>query len=98
MTSQNTGTLGRLIDSLSTEYQVNAFSIDTNLVALEGKVMNIPKTSVDSDLGFLRFNPSAEASDSITSNFDLINIDQASESNFFSNTWASSLVSVDIFW
>lgn len=93
MISGNTGTLGRLIDSLSAEFNVNAFSIDTNLIALEGNVKNVTKTAVNSQSGFHRFNPSSVEGDVIDSNFDLINGEQTPESNFFSQTWSSSLVS-----
>ena len=96
MVSGNTGTLGRLIDSLSTEFNVNAFSVDTNLVALEGNVKNVPKTAVNSQLGFHRFNPSSVEGDVIDSKFDLINGEETPESNFFSQTWSSSLVSKQI--
>lgn len=92
MVSGNTGTLGRLIDSLSTKFNVNAFSVDTNLVALEGNVKDIPKTAVNSQLGFHRFNPSSVEGDVIDSTFDLMN-EESPESNFFSQTWSSSLVS-----
>jgi len=88
-----TGILGRLVDSLSRKYSVNAFSIDSTLVALEGLDVNVPKTAVNSELGFHRFNPSSVPGDVINSNFDLLNAAQKPGSNLFSSTWSSSLVS-----
>lgn len=91
----NTASLGRLADSLSAEYNVNAFSVDTTLIALEGNDVSVPKTAVNSELGFHKFNPSAVEGDVISSHFGLINGDHEPGSSFFSNTWSSSLVSKD---
>ena len=96
MVSSNTGTLGRLADALSTDYHVNAFSVDTNLVALEGHPQtHVPKTAVNSDIGFQRFNPSVlkGESDAVNEQFAWINGEQESRSNPFGQTWSSSLVS-----
>ena len=88
----NTGTLGRLADALSTKYSVNAFAIDTSLVALEGTKSGTPKTAVNSAIGFQKFNPSAINDDTINSEMQWINGDHEVNSNFFSQTWSSSLV------
>jgi hypothetical protein len=92
--SGNTGTLGRLTDSLSSDYNVNAFAVDTNLVPLEGE-MAVLKTAVNSEIGFQRFDPSSADDDGLSTIFDLINGQQEPESNFFSQTWSSSLVSFE---
>ena len=94
LASGNTGTLGRLVDVLSTEYSVNAFAVDTGLVALEGNTMSAIKTSVNSDIGFQKFNPSAGKDDLINTQFGWINGEQESHSNFFGQTWSASLVSI----
>lgn len=93
MIVSGTGTLGRLADELSSEYSVNTFSVDTSLVALEGKQNNVPKTAVNSEIGFHKFNPSALEEDVINSQFGSINSEQEPHSSFFGQTWSSSLVS-----
>ncbi len=93
MVSTNTGTLGRLADVLSTKYNTNAFAIDTSLAALEGNKTEVLKVAVNSLVGFQKFNPSAsdEENDPVKSHFDWINAEQVPDSNFFGQTWSSSV-------
>ena len=78
-----TGTLGRLADVLSSTYNVNAFAVDTSLVALEGAGEETPKTAVNSEIGFQKFNPSALENDVINAELQWINGGQNENSNFF---------------
>lgn len=94
--ASGTGTLGRLADELSSEYSVNTFAVDTSLLALEGKTKNIPRTAVNSEVGFQKFNPSALEEDVINSQFASINSEQETSSNLFGQTWSSSLVSATL--
>ena len=90
--SGNTATLGRLADVLSSKFNVNAFALDTSLVALEGSD-GTPKTAVNSAIGFQKFNPSASKYDIINSKLQWINGAHEASSNLFTQTWSSSLVS-----
>lgn len=90
-----TSTLGRLSDALhSNSYNVNAFAVDTSLVALEGQLQNAKKVSVRSSIGFQVLNPSAPKS-SVSAAIPLLNGNMENHSGMYSKTWSSSLVSTD---
>ncbi len=94
--SFGTGLLGRISDSLtSNSYNVNAFSIDTSLVALQGNDLDIVKSSVNSRTGFKHFNPSAPNSN-LTQNMLLLNGGEREKNGIFSEFWSSSLVSTKL--
>lgn len=95
MHSAGTGTLGRLVDVLSAEGNlVNAFSIDSTMVPLDGKQEGIMKAAVNSKIGFQKFNPSAPShNDIVNERFDWINGKYDLHSSVFGETWASSVVS-----
>jgi hypothetical protein len=88
-----TGMLGRMSDALTSKsYSVNSFSIDANLVALQGHNLNAAKSSVNSATGFKHFNPSAPKGN-ITKNVLLLNGDEGEHNGLLSQFWSSSLVS-----
>jgi len=91
--SEGTSILGRLADSLSGEYSVNSFSVDTSLVALEGKIPGASKASVNSKLGFKTFDPSplGGVTDIVRPKFNLMNGEHGSDSSMYGQVWSSSL-------
>ncbi len=96
--AHDTGNLGRLADHLTINNRnvVNAFSIDEDLGPIEGKQREIIKASVNSNLGFKKFNPSAlEEADDVKDAFEWINGEQNIYSNKFAETWSSTVVSTN---
>ncbi len=93
--NKGTGALGRLADILSSKgYSVNSFPVDTEFKALEGK-LNRNKVSIDSNKGFIRFNPAdADSGDLIGLQAERINGKIDGYTNVFSETWSSALVSI----
>ena len=88
-----TGTLGRLSDALHlNSYNVNSFSVDTSLIAIEGEIRGTNKVSVGSRKGFQVFNPSARKS-SVSTLAPLLNGYVETNSGMYSNTWSASFVS-----
>ena len=96
MQSVGTGMLGRLSDALFADnYTVNAFSVDSTLIPLEGRQHEGIKVAVNSKVGFQKFNPTAKRIDNIVNeNFDWLNGMHGSYSSIFGETWSSSVVSV----
>ena len=94
----DTGILGRLADSLTTEKEdsVNIFSVDSTMAAIEGKQNSVVRAAVNSELGFRSFNPSGKASDKLNDYFHWINGEQATYSSMFAKTWSSLLVSATV--
>ena len=91
--SAGTGTLGRLSDALYlNSYNVNSFSVDTSLIALEGEMRGTNKISVGSSEGFQMLNPSAPKS-SVSRLAPLLNGNVEANSGIYSNTWSASFVS-----
>mmetsp|Transcript_15372 Transcript_15372/g.23177 ORF Transcript_15372/g.23177 Transcript_15372/m.23177 type:complete len:343 (+) Transcript_15372:2-1030(+) len=89
-----TGNLGRLADHLTmnSRHVVNAFSIDSNADPIEGKRRDITKASVNSKLGFKKFNPSAFGdNDDVGDKFAWLNGEQDVHSSKFTETWSSSV-------
>lgn len=93
MQSVGTGMLGRLSDALFADnYTVNAFSVDSTLIPLEGRQHEGIKVAVNSKVGFQKFNPTAKRIDNIVNeNFDWLNGMHGPYSSIFGETWSSSV-------
>ncbi len=90
---KGTGVLGRISDELHEKgYQVNAFGIDTDLTALTGRRSDIVKRAAESDVGFQRFNPSADSDTDLISKVTMLNKEGDMYSNFFSEIVSQSMV------
>ena len=92
-----TGILGRLSDVLTSKsYNVNSFSIDASLVALQGDEIGSKKASVTSLEGFNEFNPS-DKEGKTTPIIPILNGKTDKNGGIFSEFWSSSIVSKELY-
>ncbi len=96
---EGTGILGRLSDELNGKgYSVNLFGVDTDLTALTGRRSDTVKRTVESIVGFQRFNPSADTDVDVdaklTTKLRQLNKEGDMYNNFFSELVSDSMVRV----
>ena len=95
--ASGTGILGRLSDVLTSKsYNVNSFSIDASLVALQGDEIGSKKASVTSLEGFNEFNPS-DKEGKTTPIIPILNGKTDKNGGIFSEFWSSSIVSKELY-
>ena len=91
--AKETGSMGRLMDVLDVKgYNVNAFSLDTPLTMLQGRIDHEAKSAVQSLHGFEQYNPSSPDG-VVTQTTSLLNGETEKGNSLYSNIWSSSLVS-----